>query len=67
MAHGSMAHGSFSHSTAAGTRAEARELLLKADHPRPIDRYIDFFGGLGAPHADVADDGCGEVALERPA
>jgi hypothetical protein len=33
--------------------------LYKTDHPRPIDRHIDFFGG-GAPRDDVATDRGGE-------
>jgi hypothetical protein len=24
-------------------------MLLKADRRRPIDKYIDYFGGAGAP------------------
>jgi hypothetical protein len=41
----------------------AGEWLYKDDHPRDIDRYIDFFGdGLSRTEADA--DGCGEVFLE---
>jgi hypothetical protein len=40
----------------------AREWLYKDDHPRDIDRVIDFFGD-GLPRAEDAD-GCGEVFLE---
>jgi hypothetical protein len=28
--------------------AEVQDLLFKPDRPRPIDRYIDFFGGSTA-------------------
>lgn len=43
----------------------AREMLFKRDRPRPIDRYIDYFGDSGtqaAPH-EIADD----VLLETSA
>ena len=40
-----------------------REWLYKNDHPRDIDRYIDFFGD-GLPGAEADADGCGEVFLE---
>jgi len=50
---------------AAEPEAEVRDLLFKADHPRPIDRYIDFFGD-GAL-SDDAGDGCGELFLESMA
>ena len=36
--------------------------LYKADHPRAIDRYIDFFG-TGLTGGEV-DDRCGELFLE---
>lgn len=50
---------------AASTRArDARRLLFKADHPRGIDRYIDYFGGAGGTQA-AADDRCGDTLLER--
>lgn len=42
--------------------AEVRDLLYKADRPRGIDRYIDFFGD-GAL-SEGAGDGCGELFLE---
>ena len=53
--------------SAAFTRArEARRLLFKADRPRPIDRYIDYFGGAGGASATRTDDDmCGETFLER--
>jgi hypothetical protein len=40
--------------------ARVRDLLYKADHPRRIDSYIDFFGD-GAPRPEV--DCCGDVLL----
>jgi hypothetical protein len=39
-------------------------VLYKADHPRAIDRYIDFFGD-GQTVVDTASDGCGDLFLER--
>ena len=51
---------------AASTRTrEAHRLFFKADHPRAIDRYIDYFGGAGSAGAAAADDLCGETLLER--
>jgi hypothetical protein len=44
-------------------QTEVRDLLFKADRPRPIDRYIDFFGD-GLVVDDGAADGCGELFLE---
>jgi hypothetical protein len=41
----------------------ARAWLYKDDHPRDIDRHIDFFGD-GRPRAQADADGCGEVFLE---
>jgi hypothetical protein len=41
----------------------ACEWLYKDDHPRSIDRYIDFFG-TGTPRAGGAADRCGDVFLE---
>jgi hypothetical protein len=38
------------------------EWLYKADHPRAIDRYIDFFGD--SRRAREAGDRCGELFLE---
>ena len=44
-------------------RGMARLLLFKADHPRSIDRYIDYFGaGLGTARAAI--DPCGEGLLD---
>ena len=37
-------------------------LLYKADYPRRIDRYVDFFG-TGAPPREMADHS-GELVLE---
>jgi len=48
--------------SAPAAEAEVRDLLFKADRPRPIDRYIDFFGD-GAL-SDDAGDGCGDLFLE---
>lgn len=31
--------------------------LFKADHPRTIDRYIDYFGGAGGPAARPPEAG----------
>ena len=63
-----MAHSRMSRATktsAALTRTrEARRLFFKADRPRAIDRYIDYFGGAGGASA-AADDRCGETLLER--
>ena len=41
---------------------EGLDLLYKADRPRTIDRFIDFFGD-GAMR-DVACDRCGDLFLE---
>jgi hypothetical protein len=41
---------------------KVRPLFFKSDHPRAIDRYIDYFGGAGG---ELADDRCGETLLER--
>jgi hypothetical protein len=38
-----------------------RDLFYKADRPRPIDAYIDFFGD-GAKRPALADC-CGELLL----
>ena len=59
MAHASSAH---SISSAAGARREVPEVLFKADHPRAIDDYIDYFGDTAGD-----DDGFGAAALEGPA
>lgn len=40
----------------------ARDLFYKADHPRSIDHYIDFFGD-GAPGVEPTADLCGEALL----
>jgi hypothetical protein len=62
-----MAHARITHATqkaAAPRSREARRLFFKADRPRAIDRYIDYFGGAGDASA-VGDDLCGETLLER--
>jgi hypothetical protein len=51
-------------STASQRTRKARPLFFKADHPRAIDQYIDYFGGAGGASA-AADDLCGETLLER--
>jgi hypothetical protein len=61
-----MAHTSFTGSVASDTRPEIRELLFKPDHPRGIDRYIDYFGGT-EESADADEDTESAVVLERPA
>jgi hypothetical protein len=38
--------------------------LFKFDHPRVIDRYIDYFGGHTGQAARLADDVCGEGLLD---
>jgi hypothetical protein len=43
-------------------RSPAR--LFKRDRPRGIDRYIDYFGGAGAPGAGMGDPG-GEALHEH--
>jgi len=61
-----MAHPTAVHTIAPGPvlepEAEVRDLLYKADHPRPIDCLIDFFGD-GALDDD-ASDRCGDLFLE---
>jgi hypothetical protein len=47
---------------AAESSGKSREWLYKADYPRAIDEYIDFFGD-GEP-AEVARDRCGDLFLE---
>jgi hypothetical protein len=46
---------------------EVQELLFKADRPREIDRYIDYFGGRDDARMQANSDACGEALLERPA
>lgn len=64
-----MAHARRTHAgrtPVAGTRPrEARRLFFKADRPRSIDQYIDYFGGAGGAAAAAEDDPCGETLLER--
>ena len=45
---------------------EARQWLYKADYPRRIDQFIDFFG-TGAVSREALPDACGELVLEFPA
>jgi hypothetical protein len=44
---------------------KVRPLFFKSDHPRAIDRYIDYFGGAGGGGELAVDDHCGETLLER--
>lgn len=63
-----MAHARTTHAAqkSAATRTrEARHLFFKADRPRGIDQYIDYFGGAGGAAAAAGDDLCGETLLER--
>jgi hypothetical protein len=46
---------------------EVQELLFKADRPREIDQYIDYFGGRDDARIQANSDACGEALLERPA
>ena len=58
-----MAHLGVLNANATGpSRAILRDLFYKADHPRPIDAYIDFFGD-GAPRPALGADCCGELLL----
>jgi hypothetical protein len=50
-------------SGARASEAHVRELLYKADHPRHIDRYIDFFGDDVAAFPETAVDCCGDLLL----
>jgi hypothetical protein len=64
-----MAHASSAHftSSAAGARHEVPEVLFKADRPREIDRFIDYFGGASDTASADDEEGYGAAALERPA
>ena len=63
MAHARSTHAAKKSAASKRTR-EARLLFFKADRPRSIDQYIDYFGG--AHGSTVAgDDACGETLLER--
>jgi hypothetical protein len=64
MAHAHITHASQT-STASLRSREARRLFFKADRPRAIDQYIDYFGGASAASAALGDDACGETLLER--
>jgi hypothetical protein len=52
-----MAHVDRTTTEHSASRARA---LFKADHPRDIDRHIDFFGTQGAATRDM----CGEALLD---
>ncbi len=60
-----MAHANAASVRASTARRDIRPVrsgrLFKADHPRAIDRYIDYFGGAGG---SPAADPCGERLLD---
>ena len=63
-----MAYARSTHATptsASKRTRDARRLLFKADRPRTIDRYIDYFGGAGRDSVASGGDVCGETLLER--
>jgi hypothetical protein len=63
-----MAHARSTHTTrksSAMRTRDAQRIFFKADRPRAIDRYIDYFGGAGGAPAAADDDVCGETLLER--
>lgn len=62
MAHG-IGHSIASHPAWRRERGPAPGLLFKADRPRAIDRYIDYFGA-GSGSACAASDPCGEGLLD---
>lgn len=43
-------------------RPTPREMFFKRDHPRAIDRYIDYFGAAGPERR--GQDPCGERFLD---
>lgn len=63
MAYARTARSIASHPAWRRERGLARPLLFKVDHPRSIDRHIDYFGtGAGLPRP--ASDPCGEGLLD---
>jgi hypothetical protein len=44
-------------------RGERREVLFKADRPRTIDQYIDYFGGTSRTQVPAGDP-CGDHLLD---
>jgi hypothetical protein len=48
---------------ARANRATLRDLFYKADRPRWIDEYIDFFGD-GTARSEPLADRCGNLLLE---
>jgi len=57
-----MAHLRAAVNVAVPREARFRDLLYKADHPRRIDQFIDFFGD-GASRRAGAADCCGDLLL----
>ncbi|HEV8471422.1 MAG TPA: hypothetical protein VGR82_01490 [Methylomirabilota bacterium] len=60
-----MAHAARTLEMATTSRTDVRIRLFKADHPRAIDRYIDYFGGAADPLPASDDGACGDALLER--
>ena len=56
-----MGHSNAREIIAIGAARDARHRLYKADYPRRIDQYIDFFG-TGAPRREA--DRSSELLLE---
>lgn len=55
--------GPATHPYRAEVASQGADLRFKADHPRSIDRYIDYFGGAAAALGDP--DACGGLRLDR--
>jgi hypothetical protein len=64
MAHWNTTHATVPAPVLRSQPAGPRALLYKADHPRAIDRHIDFFGD-GTTLTEADSDGCGDLFLER--
>ena len=60
-----MAHARSTHRAQKSASFTRNRLFFKADHPREIDQYIDYFGGAGGAATVAGDDVCGETLLER--
>ena len=51
-----MRHGMGLAQTMRRSTSERRTLsMFKSDHPRPIDRFIDYFGSDGSAHGRTTD------------